>query len=61
MGDLAVALGLLLALEGAFYAAAPVLAKKMIANALATPENTLRIGGLIALVIGVAIVWIVRG
>ena len=61
MRDLAVALGLALALEGALYALLPDLMKKLAAQAMATPRDTLRIAGAVCVACGVAIVWIIRG
>jgi uncharacterized protein YjeT (DUF2065 family) len=61
LDDLVVALGLVAALEGALYAAAPGFMKEVLARAAEVPDNTLRWGGLVALVLGVALVWAVRG
>lgn len=54
---LGLALGLAIALEGALYALFPAAMRRVIARALDQPENTLRIGGLVAAVAGVALVW----
>ena len=61
MNDLWVAIGLVLALEGALYAAAPGPMKNAIRQMLALPDHVLRTGGLIALAAGVLIVWMIRG
>ncbi|WP_306031344.1 DUF2065 family protein [Stappia sp. MMSF_3263] len=61
MNDLWVALGLVLALEGTLYALAPGAAKNFVRQILDLPDTALRTGGLAALAIGVAIVWLVRG
>ncbi|MGK2742325.1 DUF2065 domain-containing protein [Tepidicaulis sp. LMO-SS28] len=61
MADLLAAIGLLLALEGALYAAFPGGLKRLLAQVHEMPEATLRAGGLGALVLGVVIVWLVRG
>lgn len=61
MSDLWVALGLVLALEGALYALAPGAMKQAIRQMLALPDGVLRTGGLIAAIFGVFIVWLVRG
>ena len=55
------ALGLVLVIEGVIYAGFPTMAKRMAANMQLTSENTLRFGGLAAIVLGVAVVWFVRG
>jgi uncharacterized protein YjeT (DUF2065 family) len=61
MSDLIVALGLVLALEGTLYALAPGGMKNIMRSALETPDQTLRIAGLVALALGVLIVWMIRG
>jgi uncharacterized protein YjeT (DUF2065 family) len=55
------ALGLLLAIEGLTFAAFPGAAKRAAAAILETPEPTLRIVGLVAAILGVFMVWMVRG
>ncbi|WP_334175156.1 DUF2065 domain-containing protein [Pseudoxanthobacter sp.] len=60
MSDFLVALGLVLALEGTLYAAAPGGLKTMMKQAIGTPDSVLRAGGLIALAVGVGLVWLVR-
>lgn len=59
--DLVTALGLMLALEGALYAAAPVAMKKIMREAMSQPEGFVRWAGFAALVVGVGVVWVVRG
>ena len=61
MSDLVVALALVLCIEGALYALAPGLVRRMAAELPGIPDATLRIGGLVAAIIGVIIVWMVRG
>jgi uncharacterized protein YjeT (DUF2065 family) len=61
MSDFIVAIGLVLAIEGLIFAAFPGAAKRLAANALATPDGALRIAGVISAVLGVLIVWAVRG
>ena len=60
MEDLLTAVGLAIAIEGALYALFPAAMRRMIARTLEQPENALRIGGLIAAVAGVALVWYLR-
>ena len=50
-----------LAIEGALYAGFPGFAKRMAAEISQMPEVILRNGGLIALAVGVVLVWLVRG
>jgi uncharacterized protein YjeT (DUF2065 family) len=59
--DAFVALGLVLALEGVLYAAFPEGMRRALAMALALPADQLRIAGLVAAVLGVGIVWLIRG
>lgn len=61
VADFVAALGLVLVLEGLVYGGAPNLAKRLAAEVTQMPESTLRIGGLLAMVAGVALVWFVRG
>ncbi len=61
MSELLVGIGLVLAIEGLLFAAAPTAVKKMMLHALETPESTLRISGIISAIIGVVLIWLVRG
>jgi uncharacterized protein YjeT (DUF2065 family) len=59
--DFLAAIGLVLVIEGLVYGGFPALARKLAAEVLSMPENVLRIGGLVAIAVGVGIVWLVRG
>ncbi len=61
MSDLLVALGLVLVLEGILWAAFPKAAHHMLKIASSTPETSMRIGGTVAILLGVLVVWTVRG
>ena len=61
MSELAAAFGLVLVLEGILYAGFPQAAKNVMRRALELPENALRLAGLAALALGLAIVWLARG
>jgi hypothetical protein len=61
MSDLLVAAGLVLVIEGVLYAVFPEGLKRMMAAAQELPEQSLRMGGVAAIAIGVLIVWLVRG
>ena len=61
MSDFLAALGLFFAIEGLCLAAFPWAAKRAMADMLATSDGWLRVAGVISAVIGVAIVWLVRG
>ncbi|RUU80727.1 DUF2065 family protein [Mesorhizobium sp. M7A.T.Ca.TU.009.01.3.1] len=61
MQDFLAAMGLVLVIEGLVYGGFSGLARKLATEVLSLPENALRIAGLAAIVIGVGIVWLVRG
>jgi uncharacterized protein YjeT (DUF2065 family) len=61
MTDLLVAIGLVMAIEGTFYAVAPQSLKAMMRSVLDLPDAQLRVGGVVALAVGVLVVWFVRG
>ena len=61
MGDLIVGFGLVLVFEGLVWAAFPHLALRLLQAAAGTPETQLRIVGLLTLVLGFLMVWLVRG
>ena len=61
MSDFVVAIGLVLAIEGLIFAAFPGAAKRLAANALESPESSLRIAGVVSAALGIIIVWLVRG
>ncbi|HML42525.1 MAG: DUF2065 domain-containing protein [Hyphomicrobium zavarzinii] len=61
MSDLVVALGLVLVIEGLIWALSPDLGRYLLATAAATPEQSLRRAGWVAVALGALIVWLVRG
>ena len=61
MQDFLAAIGLVLVIEGLVYGGFPGLARKLATEVLSMPETALRIGGLAASAVGVAVVWLVRG
>ena len=61
MIDLATALGLVLVLEGLLWAVSPDAMKRAAAMALGFANERLRMYGLMAVAVGVALVWLVRG
>jgi uncharacterized protein YjeT (DUF2065 family) len=61
MSDVIAAIGLVLVLEGALYALFPNAMKRLAAQALDTPGETLRLAGLVSAALGVGVVWLVRG
>ena len=61
MADLMTALGLALAIEGMAYALFPDGMRKMIAQVMEQPNSVIRTAGVVAAMVGVVIVWLVRG
>jgi len=61
MSDLAVALGLVLVIEGLLWAAAPDFAVRVLTAAAEASPQALRTAGVTAVAAGVFIVWLVRG
>jgi uncharacterized protein len=61
MSDFIVALGLVFVIEGVVFAAFPGMAKRAVSAVLETPESALRAVGLLSAVIGLIVVWLVRG
>ncbi len=59
--DLFAALGLALVLEGAAYALFPEPMRRMMAQVQELEVSNIRFVGLVAAVLGVGIVWLVRG
>lgn len=58
--DFLTAAGLMLVFEGVLYALAPGALKRMFEAAQGLDESALRLGGVIAVAAGVALVWLVR-
>lgn len=61
MSDLAVALGLVLVIEGLLWALAPGLGRTLMATAAETPDTQLRRAGWVAVALGAIVVWLIRG
>jgi uncharacterized protein len=60
MRDLWTGLALVLVIEGALYALFPEGMKRVAARALLVPPQAMRLAGLAAACVGVALVWLVR-
>ena len=60
MDELITALGLLLFIEGLFFAIFPSRIKSMLELIKNTPENKLRTFGVIFLIIGFLIIWYIK-
>ncbi|HEU5274250.1 MAG TPA: DUF2065 family protein [Xanthobacteraceae bacterium] len=61
MSDFLVAIGLVFVIEGLVFAASPQSAKRAVTAVLETPETMLRMVGLASAVLGLVIVWAIRG
>ncbi|HWV41795.1 DUF2065 domain-containing protein [Pseudorhodoplanes sp.] len=61
MWDFIVAIGLVLVLEGLMFAAFPGAAKQAMAHVLETPDHVLRSVGIGSALIGIAVIWLIRG
>jgi uncharacterized protein YjeT (DUF2065 family) len=58
--DLLTALALILVIEGIVYALLPESMKRLALRTNKTPAQSLRIGGLVAAILGVVFVWALR-
>jgi uncharacterized protein len=61
MNDLITALGLVLVIEGIFYSGFPGAAKAFMRQALDMSDNAFRIAGFAGFMIGLVVVWLMRG
>ena len=61
MQDFLAALGLVFVIEGLVFAAFPAQAKRAMASVMETPEGSLRLIGLGSALVGLIVVWLVRG
>lgn len=61
MSDLVVAIGLVLVIEALLWSLWPGLGRKLLEATADAPESSLRVAGAVAVALGVAIVWLVRG
>jgi hypothetical protein len=61
MEDFLAALGLVFVIEGLVFAAFPAQAKRAMASVMETPDGSLRLIGLGSAVVGLIVVWLVRG
>jgi uncharacterized protein YjeT (DUF2065 family) len=61
MSDFLVALGLVFVIEGLIFAASPGAAKNAMAHVIDTADGPLRVVGIASAVVGLVLVWLVRG
>lgn len=61
MDDLAVAIGLVLVIEGLLWALLPGLGRRLLEASAEVPPSSLRLAGAVAVAAGVFVVWMIRG
>jgi uncharacterized protein len=61
MSDFLAALGLVFVIEGLAFAAFPQAAKRAVTAMTQTPDQGLRLVGIFSAVLGMAVLWLVRG
>ena len=61
MTDFLVAIGLVFVIEGLVFAAFPGHAKKAVASVLETSDMSLRVVGVGSAIVGLILVWLMRG
>lgn len=61
MTQFVVALGLVFVIEGLVFAAFPGPAKRALHTVTESPEHFLRIVGIVSAVVGLVMIWLVRG
>jgi len=61
MSDFIVALGLVFVIEGLVFSAFPATAKRAMESVQQAPDGTLRIVGIVSAIVGVVLIWAIRG
>jgi uncharacterized protein YjeT (DUF2065 family) len=61
MSDFIVALGLVFVIEGLMFSAFPATAKRAMDSVQHTPDGTLRTVGIVSAVLGIVLIWVMRG
>jgi uncharacterized protein len=61
MPDFLVAIGLVFAIEGMLFAAFPATVKRAMSHVTEMPDGPLRLVGIGSAVVGVILIWLVRG
>jgi len=61
MSDFLVAIGLVFVIVGILFAAMPGPVKRAMAHVTETPDGALRLVGIASAIVGVVLVWLVRG
>ena len=58
--DFLIGIGILFVLEGILFLAFPGWMRRAMTSALATPDNILRIAGIVSAIGGLILIWLVR-
>jgi len=58
--DFLIGIGILFVLEGILFLAFPGWMRRAMKSALATPDNILRIAGIVSAVAGLILIWFIR-
>lgn len=61
MSDFVVALGLVFVIEGLVFSAFPATAKRAMESVRQSPDATLRTVGIVSAILGIILIWAVRG
>ncbi|MEA2986269.1 MAG: uncharacterized protein QOD94_2523 [Alphaproteobacteria bacterium] len=61
MSDFIVALGLVFVIEGLMFCAFPATAKRAMESVQQTQDGSLRIVGIVSAVLGILLIWAIRG
>ena len=59
-GDLLIGIGFLLVVEGLLFAAMPGWMRSAMSSVVATPDQILRVVGIVSAVLGLIVIWLVR-
>ena len=60
-GDFVTAIGLAFVVEGLMFLAFPEPVRRMMSSVAASPTQQLRVAGIVSAVIGLTLLWFVRG
>jgi len=58
--DFMVGIGMLFVIEGLLFAAMPAWMREAVKSVLVTPDNVLRVIGIVSALGGLALIWLVR-
>jgi uncharacterized protein YjeT (DUF2065 family) len=61
MSDFIVALGLVFVIEGLIFSAFPATAKRAMESVQQTPDGALRTVGIVSAILGIILIWAIRG